>query len=168
MKTELITETWGALDERQQHDFVEAFYRRFFERFPGYRRHFPQELNPAHLEKMVQTMALVANLSEERGLIAPHMHKVGAAHEPYALKPGDLETFKVIFVEMLGEQLGEQWSLAAAQAWGEAFDQVLIPLMHEGMAGARTPWKAGAKAPGAGAKAPGAGTKAPGAPARYH
>ena len=135
MKTELIAETWGALDERQQREFVEAFYRRFFERFPGYRPLFPKELNAAHLGKMVQTMALVANLSEDRGLIAPHMHKVGSAHRPYALKPGDLENFKVTFVDMLGERLGARWSLAAAQAWGEAFDQVLIPLMREGIAG---------------------------------
>ena len=56
-----------------QRDFVEAFYQRFFERFPDYRPLFPLELNPRHLEKMVQTMALVANLSDERSSIAPHM-----------------------------------------------------------------------------------------------
>ncbi len=34
MKTEIIAETWHALGNRQT-EFVEAFYARFFERFPG-------------------------------------------------------------------------------------------------------------------------------------
>ena len=55
MKTELIADTWGALGETQ-HEFVEAFYGRFFARFPIYRPLFPKQLNAEHLEKMVQTM----------------------------------------------------------------------------------------------------------------
>ena len=69
MNTELIAETWGAIDDPMA--FVESFYARFFERFPGYRPLFPQQLDPRHLEKMVQTMALVARMSEDRSLVAP-------------------------------------------------------------------------------------------------
>jgi hemoglobin-like flavoprotein len=135
MKTELIAETWGGLGERQR-EFVEAFYARFFMRFPMYRPLFPQELNPEHLEKMVQTMALVSNLAEERELIAPHMRKVGRAHAAYHLKPEDLDNFKRVFVEMLGERLGPRWSAEAQRAWETAFDEVLIPLMRTGLEGA--------------------------------
>jgi hemoglobin-like flavoprotein len=134
MKTELIAETWGALGETQR-EFVEAFYGRFFARFPIYRPYFPKQLNPAHLEKMVQTMALVANLAEEPGLVAPHMRKVGRAHSSYRLSPVDLDNFKMVFVEMLGERLGPRWSADAERAWSEAFDEVLIPLMQKGLAG---------------------------------
>jgi len=130
MNTELIAETWGAIDDPMA--FVESFYARFFERFPGYRAHFPQQLDPGHLEKMVQTMALVARLSEDRGTIAPHVHKLGAAHKPYALEPKDLANFKTVFVEALSLRLGAGWSPAAAQAWDQAFEEVIIPLMREG------------------------------------
>jgi hemoglobin-like flavoprotein len=130
MNTELIAETWGAIDDPMA--FVEDFYQKFFERFPGYRPLFPQQLDPRHLEKMVQTMALVARMSEDRGLIAPHVHKLGAAHKPYALEPKDLANFKAVFVEMLSLRLGTAWSPAAAKAWDQAFDEVIIPLMREG------------------------------------
>lgn len=131
MKTEIIAETWDALGPNQT-EFIEAFYQRFFERFPAYRVHFPHKLNAKHLEKMVQTMALMAHLSDDRGVITPHMHKVGAAHKPYDLKPRDMENFKAVFLETLEERLGDRWVSDAARAWADAFDQVLIPLMREG------------------------------------
>jgi len=130
MNTELIAETWGAIDDPMV--FVKDFYARFFERFPGYRAHFPPQLDPGHLEKMVQTMALVARMSEDRGTIAPHVHKLGAAHKPYALGPKDLANFKTVFIEALSLRLGPAWSSAAAQAWDQAFEEVIIPLMREG------------------------------------
>ena len=130
MRTELIAETWGAIDDPMA--FVESFYARFFERFPAYRRLFPQQLDPKHLEKMVQTMALVTRLSEDRGTIAPHVHKLGAAHKPYALGPKDLGNFKAVFIETLGGRLGASWSPEAAKAWDQAFEEVILPLMQEG------------------------------------
>ncbi len=132
MNTEIIAETWYALGNRQA-EFVEAFYGRFFERFPGYRKFFPQTLRPAHLEKMVQTLALMAKLSEDQTVIAPHMHRLGAEHTAYDLKPHDFDNFKAVFLEVLGEHLGIRWVPAAIQAWSEAFDQVLVPMMSEGM-----------------------------------
>ncbi|MEJ2175004.1 MAG: globin [bacterium] len=133
MKTELIADTWEALGANQR-DFVEAFYRRFFERFPDYRPLFPLELNPQHLEKMVQTMAMVANLSDDRSSIAPHMRRVGQAHKAYGLSARDFDNFKRTFLELLGERLGRQWSAEAEKAWNDAFEAVLVPLMREGLA----------------------------------
>jgi hemoglobin-like flavoprotein len=134
VNTELIAQTWEALGTGKA-DFIEAFYERFFERFPGYRKLFPHKLEPKHLEKMVQTMALMAHLSEDKSIIAPHMQKVGAAHKPFDLEPRDMANFKAVFLETLGRRLGESWVPAAEQAWGEAFDQVLIPLMSKGTSG---------------------------------
>jgi hemoglobin-like flavoprotein len=130
MNTELIAQTWEAVDDHVA--FVEAFYARFFERFPAYRQLFPQRLDPAHLDKMIQTMALVTRLSEDRSTIAPHVHKLGASHKPYALQAKDLDNFKAVFVETLGARVGAAWSPAAAQAWNQAFAEVIIPLMREG------------------------------------
>lgn len=130
MNTELIAQTWGAIED--QPAFVADFYARFFERFPDYRRLFPQPLDAKHLDRMVQTMALIAGLSEDKGVIAPHVHKLGAAHKPYALAPRDLDNFKTVFVEALGDRLGAAWSPAAAHAWYSAFEDILIPMMREG------------------------------------
>ena len=132
MNTELIAQTWQALDGRQV-QFIEAFYQRFFERFPGYRRLFPRELRAAHFEKMVQTVALLANLADDRDDIAPHLRKLGSAHRPFDLAPRDFGNFKAVFIEVLAPCAGSQWTKLAEQAWSEAFDEVLIPLMREGV-----------------------------------
>jgi hemoglobin-like flavoprotein len=132
MKTELIAETWDALGAGQR-EFVELFYQRFFERFPDYRPLFPLELNLQHLEKMVQTIALVANQSQDRSRIAPHMHAIGQAHQAYGLSARDFGNFKRTFVEVLGERLGGRWSAEAEDAWNDAFDTVLVPLLREGL-----------------------------------
>lgn len=128
MNTELIAQAWGAIDDPVA--FVEAFYARFFERFPGYRRHFPHQLDARHLDKMVETMALLSRLSEDRSAIAPHMRKVAASHKPYALEAKDLDNFRAVFIETLCERLGTAWSPEVEAAWNEAFWQVLIPLMQ--------------------------------------
>ncbi len=133
MNTELIAQTWQALGERQE-QFVGQFYERLFERYPAYRKFFPLELSPAHLQKMARTVALLADLSEDRTDIAPRLRKLGALHKPFALAPRDFENFSSVFVEVLGRELGPHWSAAAAGAWQEAFGETLIPLMREGMA----------------------------------
>ena len=131
MNTELIAQTWQALGERQAR-FIEAFYERFFERFPGYRGFFPRELHEAHLGKMVDTVALLADLAEDTGDIAPRLHRLGAAHQAFALAPRDFANFKAVFIEVLREHAGAAWSPQAGEAWSNAFDDVLIPLMREG------------------------------------
>ena len=137
MNTELIAQTWRALGERQP-QFIKAFYQRFFERFPGYRKLFPSDLRRAHLEKMIGTVALLGDLAEDRSDIAPHLHKLGVAHRPFDLQPGDYQNFTAVFVEVLRQELGTRWPAEAEQAWNEVFEQVLIPLMREGSArGAR-------------------------------
>jgi hemoglobin-like flavoprotein len=133
MNTELVAQTWQALGERQP-QFVEAFYERFFERFPGYRKLFPRELRAAHLEKMMQTVALLADLSEDRGDVAPRLRKLGAAHRPFDLAPRDFGNFKAVFIEVLRSYAGPAWSAQAAKAWSDAFEEVLFPLMREGVA----------------------------------
>lgn len=51
---------------------------------------------------MVQTMARVANLSGDRGGIAPHMRKVGRAHKAYDLAARDFDNFKCTFLDLIG------------------------------------------------------------------
>jgi hemoglobin-like flavoprotein len=128
LNTELVAQTWDALEDPGR--FVEALFARLFERFPGYRRLFPHRLDAAHLAKMVETISLMSRLSEDTSLIAPHLRKLGEAHRPYALGRRDLENFRAVFLETLGETLGSAWSPMAERCWSEAFGEVVIPLMR--------------------------------------
>ena len=133
MNTELIARTWQALGERQS-QFIEAFYERFFERFPGYRKLFPRELRQEHLDKMLKTVALLCDLAEDREDIGPHLRRLGAAHRAFDLAPRDFGNFEAVFVEVLRAYAGPAWSAEAAKAWHGAFEEVLFPLMREGVA----------------------------------
>lgn len=132
MNTALIEQTWQLLGDRRM-QFVEEFYQRFFERFPGYRKLFARKLQPADLEKMLFTAALLADLADDRDDIAPRLRKLGAAHKPLALDGHDLGNFKEVFLEVLAPQLGAQWTPAAEEAWNQAFDDVVIPMLRKGM-----------------------------------
>lgn len=130
VNTELIAPTWSGIDNPVA--FAERYYARFFERYPAYRRLFAQQLDARHLDKMVQTMASRERLSEDTSTVAPHLHKLAAAHQPYALAPHDLQNLKTVFVEALAARVGASCSPAAEQAWSAAFGRVLIPMMREG------------------------------------
>ena len=134
MNTQLIAQTWRSLGERQP-QFIKAFYARFFERYPGYRKLFPGDLRQAHLQKMIDTVALLGDLADDRNDIAPHLHKLGAAHRPFDLHARDYRNFQTVFVEVLRQELGARWPAAAGLAWNDAFEQVLIPLLREGAEG---------------------------------
>jgi hemoglobin-like flavoprotein len=134
MNTELISQTWQLLgDGRAQ--FVEDFYARFFERFPGYRKLFPRKLVPADLEKMLFSAARFADFADDPEYIATRLRKLGAAHKPLALDGHDLGNFKEVFLEVLAPRLGAQWTAAAEEAWNQAFDDVVIPMMRQGIYG---------------------------------
>lgn len=131
MNTQIIAATWFALGERQE-AMVGSFYERFFQRFPAYRSLFPAQLNDHHLHKMVETMSLIARLQQDRPIIAPRIQQVGDHHQPYALGAADLANFRDVFVEVLGEFSGADWSQEAERAWRDAFDQEVIPIMMKG------------------------------------
>jgi hemoglobin-like flavoprotein len=132
MQTELIAQSWDSLNPHHI-EVIQTFYDRFFQRFPSYRTMFPESMDH-QMKKMVRTMAMVARLSEDQSIIAPHLMKVGDRHSPYGLSERDLQNFKEVFIEVLAEECGGQWTENCGKAWDEAFEQVIIPIMMQGFA----------------------------------
>ena len=132
MQTELIAQSWDSLNPRHI-EVIQTFYDRFFERFPNYRAMFPESMD-YQMKKMVRTMAMVARLSEDQSIVEPHLTKVGDRHSAYRLSEQDLQNFKDVFIEVLAEECGGQWTEDCRKAWSEAFDQVIIPNMMQGFA----------------------------------
>ncbi len=128
MDTELIALTWRTLGNRQAR-FIADFYDLFFARYPRYRPLFPHEFGQTDLDKMAQRVALLAELADDSADITPHLRRLAAAHRPLALERADFDNFRSVFVEALADALGPAWSAAAARAWEQAFDEVLIPAM---------------------------------------
>ncbi|MFZ0254314.1 MAG: globin domain-containing protein [Gammaproteobacteria bacterium] len=132
MNVERIGEVWDSLHGKH-YEVMEHFYQRFFKQFPEYRSFFPESLD-AQMRKMVRTIGLVARVADSTSVVEPHIERVGDHHKPYGLQQEDLENFKTVFIEVLGEEYGSQWDANYAQAWQQAFDEVIIPGMMKGLA----------------------------------
>ena len=133
MDTDIIARTWDAFADRHER-LIGKFYERFFERYPQYRSLFPASLD-RQMKKMINTIGLVSRMAENRSTVAPHVERVGLHHKGYALGQQDLENFRDVFLEVLGEECGERWEPECAQAWKAAFDEVIIPHIWQGMHG---------------------------------
>jgi hemoglobin-like flavoprotein len=131
MNVQRIGEVWDSLHGRQ-YQVIEHFYQRFFERFPNYRRFFPDSMD-AQMKKMVRTISLVARMADSASVVEPHIERVGDHHKPYSLQREDLDNFKDVFIEVLGEEFGDRWDANCAQAWQQAFDELIIPGMVKGL-----------------------------------
>lgn len=131
MNEQRIGEVWDSFHGKH-YEVIEHFYQRFFERFPNYRKFFPESMD-AQMKKMVRTIGLVARVADSTSVVEPHIERVGDHHKPYALQKEDLENFKDVFIEVLGEEYGEAWSAEHGRAWHQAFDEVIIPSMMKGL-----------------------------------
>ena len=132
MNTELIGQSWDKLAGKHQ-EVVSTFYTRFFEVHPHYKSIFPPSMD-RQMKKMVETMALIARVTEDNTEVAhPHLVKVGDKHSGYNLEKGDLENFKKVFLQVVGEYCGDDWTDEHQQAWTEAFDKHVIPYMMQGL-----------------------------------
>lgn len=131
MNSELIGQTWDKLSGQHQ-EIVTTFYNRFFEKYPNYRALFPESLD-RQMKKMVDTMALIARVSDETEVAHPHLVKVGSKHSGYKINREDLDKFKRVFLEVVGEYCGDEWNEECEKAWITAFDQHVIPYMMHGL-----------------------------------
>jgi len=131
MNTELIGQSWDKLAGKHQ-EMVATFYDRFFDKFPHYRKFFPESMEH-QLKRMVETIALLARVTDETEVTHPHLVKVGSRHTGYSLTREDLDNFKTVFVQVVGEYCADDWNQEYQESWTEAFEQHIIPYMMHGL-----------------------------------
>jgi hemoglobin-like flavoprotein len=131
MNTEIIGQVWDSVAGRRV-EIIQTFYTRFFERYPQYQRHFPETMDH-QMEKMVETISTLARFSEDPAILRPHLMKLGQAHKAYGLSSTDLHNFKEIFVESIAAACPDVWNTECERAWNDAFNQVIIPTVEQGL-----------------------------------
>jgi len=131
MNKQLLTEVWSNL-AGQRIEMVEAFYRNLFARYPQYEEFFPTNIDH-QMDLMVEVMSTVINFSDQINIIRPYLVRVGVAHRHYSLTPQDFRNFSQVFIDTLGEVCGDQWQAQHQQAFEETFDDVILPLIEEGL-----------------------------------
>jgi hemoglobin-like flavoprotein len=130
MNTELIGESWDQLAGKHE-EMVSSFYDRFLTQYPDYKPLFSGTME-RQKKKMLETMALIARVTQDTEIAHPHLVKMGSKHIQYKLGREDLEKFKQVFLQVIGEYCVE-WTDEYQQAWNEAFDKHVIPYMEKGM-----------------------------------
>ena len=131
MNAELIGQSWDKLTGKHE-ELVSTFYDRFFGEYPDYKSLFPGSMD-RQMKKMLETMALLARVTEETEITHPHLERVGGKHTQYQLGKQDLDNFKSVFLQVLGEYCAADWTTECQQSWTEAFDKHVIPYMMRGL-----------------------------------
>ena len=125
--------TWDALAGRHI-VLVDTFYSRLFDRHPEYRKLFPEFMTPQK-EKMVEMINSVARFIDQVDLIRPYLVNVGAAHRDTGITAEDVENFKEAFIDTLAWTCSETWQPRHEKTWRDVFDEVIVPVFHEGLKG---------------------------------
>ena len=136
MNTERISQHWHGIGPEKA-NLVGAFYQRLFERHPRLRPLFPDSIDH-QMEKMLETLALVAEHSDIPNTVHPRLVRVGAAHQRYDLTEADFNDFIDVLIETIAEFNPDQWCDECGNAWRDALRQVVLPAVREGMQQSRT------------------------------
>lgn len=131
MSSEEVKATWDELAGRHI-EFVNRFYARLFERYPKYRKLFPDQMSP-QLEKMVEAVGNLALHADYDSLLEPYLQNIGYAHRGSGIKAADVENFIGVFIETLADTCGTRWNVARERAWRTVFDDVIVPMFEIGL-----------------------------------
>ena len=134
LDVDTIEEVWDLLAQSRK-QFIESFYANFFDQFPDYKQYFPDCMDQ-QMERMMDLVSSLARFSNHIDLIRPYLLEVGDAHkEMVLLTKQDLCNFRDVFIKTAAETCGSDWEERHSIALHDAFDETIIPIVHEGMRG---------------------------------
>ncbi len=130
--THRLRQTWDVIRDRQT-AFVVTFYARLFEYYPQYRRLFPGSIDH-QMRRMVKLVASFGYAIESnQKAMQDSLRRVGERHRQYRLDLADLQRFQTVFLEVLGEFVGDSWDETCRQDWERAFAKIALPGLVAGM-----------------------------------
>jgi hemoglobin-like flavoprotein len=109
------------LIEPNKDEFVEAFYRRLFEKYPATRQFFAQTDMKKQASTLAATLAVVVAGVEKGENLVPTLQSLGARHKTYGVLPEHYPVVGEILIETFQDTLGPQWTPAFQEAWLEAY-----------------------------------------------
>ena len=131
MGTQELAEVWDSLAGRRV-QMVAIFYDNLFSRYPQYKSLFPENIDH-QMDLMVEVMSTVVNFADQIHLIRPYLLRVGVAHQHYHLQDADFKNFAMVFIDSLEQACPEIWQPRHRHAFEAAFDDVVLPIIGEGL-----------------------------------
>jgi len=128
----LVRTSMASLDDAD--DTVRCFYERVFELAPETRDLFPDDLEQLRTSFFATLTELVASLDELPDL-ALQTRALGARHRGYGARAAHYQVVRVALLEALAASLGDRFTPAHAEAWGQAYD-LMAEVMQQGASAA--------------------------------
>lgn len=100
------------------------FYKRLFELDPEIRSLFENTDMDAQHGRLISSLSAVVGALDEVETIVPVLAELGQRHAGYGVQDRHYETVGDALIWTLRKGLGDQWSLAAENAWATAYDLV--------------------------------------------
>lgn len=115
---------------------VELFYSRLFERHPGVRAMFPEDMTRQR-GHLLASVALVAKNAHQLDTLEEPLMQLGARHGSLGVVPDHYPIVRDGLLEALRDAAPDEWSPDAERAWTGALNRV-AELMLQGAARSAT------------------------------
>jgi len=111
------------------HRLVRQFYATLFQRHPELRILFPQDLSQlvVHFEA---TLALVIEYLGRIGTVDMRLQELGVKHMGWGAQPHHYLAARDALLSALEVQSGEEWNRELANAWREAINALIVPMLR--------------------------------------
>lgn len=131
LSSRLLIESW-ALVNHQSEQLASHFYARLFLSDPGLR-----ELFPAHLEihrsrllgAIVTAIVTSAQENQDPDRLAAYLHGLGRDHRKFRVGPAHYSVVGSALIEALRLVGADRWTEAYDQAWREAYELIVTPML---------------------------------------
>jgi len=131
MNTLFASKVWDHVLQSRK-PLVQLFYSRLFTTFPQYQALF-DDIDEPRRRKLVGTFGVAACAADDTEIVHPHLMRMGKQLAILHLNKADLHNFQQVFVDVLAECCGDQWTPDCEKAWNEIFEHHLIPNLHHGL-----------------------------------
>jgi hemoglobin-like flavoprotein len=129
-QADLIRESFDILRE-MAHPVVLLFYGRLFELQPSLRNLFKADIQ-AQAQKLVDTLAVVAEAAGDLQALSPFLRQMGRKHASYGVLPEHYDLVATALLWALGQALQENFDRETRAAW----TSMLQAVSREMLAGA--------------------------------
>lgn len=104
-------------------NFGRAFYENLFAAYPAMRPLFSTDV-PRQSQKLMDSFAVIVETLDSPEALLPYLGRLGQNHVNYGVEPEDYTAMKNVLLETMAQQLGDDFSEEAREAWEAAYERI--------------------------------------------
>jgi serine/threonine protein kinase/hemoglobin-like flavoprotein/Ran GTPase-activating protein (RanGAP) involved in mRNA processing and transport len=125
----LVESSFGRISEMGKR-FAESFYDRLFHRFPEVKPLFSHVSMSRQQQHLITAVVMIIENLRSPDTLSTSLTSLSQRHVGYGVRPGHYTAFSTVFLEVLEEALGEEWSADLQEAWTEALEAITRVMLN--------------------------------------